>query len=341
MPTAEAMRLRATPAFPPELFEKPLFQKTADFVAPSAPLALARIDAHLRRLRAMPSTGDGTAETLLAGMARLREWGEKWLMAKSPQTAARPTVLQRIWRISRALQKGMSPESLRGLLDEVRTNVPPALARFCPTPGTKEPAVDLEFLALLLLDDWLTGDEQGRKRYLGRAYRIVDQALSFNTTTDSTRLLPVLRHVQSVLAAENRSHCRYVDVGCAVAGQAPGPLLAAEILAPFCRSIHGTDVTPPPGEFQRAVLKKHHVFLYQSNPVQQPLPRLYDVILLANVHRHLSPALQRRLLENLGRSLYDNGLLFINWRFDQQNSPGLYLKKIGTRMMIMGEGNWV
>lgn len=335
--------MRTTPTFPPELFEKPLFGGAADFVAPTTPLAIARIDAHLRRLRAMPSTGDGTEGTLLTGMARLREWGEKWLMASSegPETEARLNALRRIWRISRALQKGMSPESLRALLDEVRTAVPPAMARFCPAPEATEPAVDLEFLALLLLDDWMTGDEQGRKRYLGRAYRLVDQALSFNATTDSTRLLPVLRQVHSVLAAENRSHCRYVDVGCAVAGQAPGPLLAAELLAPFCLSIHGTDVVKPSGEFQRAVLKNRHVFLYQSNPVKQPLPRLYDVILLANVHRHLNLALQKRLLENLGSSLYDNGLLFITWRFDQQNSPGIYLKKAGTRMTIGGEGNWV
>ena len=43
---------------------------------------------------------------------------------------------------------------------------------------------------------------------------------------------------------------------------------------------------------------------------------------------------------NLGKSMNENGQLFVNWRFDGINSPCICLKKQGDRLLLAAEGNF-
>ena len=45
------------------------------------------------------------------------------------------------------------------------------------------------------------------------------------------------------------------------------------------------------------------------------------------------------MLTHLGLSMNENGLLFINWRFDARNSPCLCLRKNGAQLALAGEKN--
>jgi 2-polyprenyl-3-methyl-5-hydroxy-6-metoxy-1,4-benzoquinol methylase len=122
---------------------------------------------------------------------------------------------------------------------------------------------------------------------------------------------------------------------------APGVVLASEILreAGLFRDIHGIDIVTPGRELAATMARMHRIHLYSCNAVERSLPRGYDVILLANVHRHLNRPLQERMLSNLGASLTGEGRLFVNWRFSDGMSPTICLQRNGGRLTVVSESN--
>jgi hypothetical protein len=330
---------------PPELWEGPLFAGSAFFVESTVPLTAALMDARIRRIRNMPSASDGSEEEACFGVDRVYRLGRQWLEAK-PCRELEPCreLLQRIDRLRSTLNTGLSPDLLNRMVTMLAQQLPPELVRYVPT-GVEEPDVlrkSLDLLRLLLLDHGMTRDGAVGRRYRKKLYCALDNALRFNSTTDDIRAGPVLRWIRERLEAEQRTNCSYVDVGCAMVQGAPATILASGLLRPgrLCTQIHGTDIIPPSREFAIRMLREHRVGLYQADPGRRPLPRGYDAILLANVHRHLDRGSQERLLMNLGKSMNENGQLFVNWRFDSANSPCICLKKQGDQLVLAAEGNF-
>ena len=329
----------------PELWERPLFTGSAFFVESTFPLRAARVDARIRRNRNMPSASDDSEEKARFGVDHVYRLARQWLEAK-PCREMEPCreLLQRIDRLCSALNTDISADLLKRMVAILARRLPPELVSYVPT-GAKEPDAlreSLDLLSLLLLDHGLNYEGAMGRRYLKRLYRAVDNALHFNATTDDIRVGPVLRWVRERLEAEQKTDCSYVDVGCAMVQGAPATILASQLLRPgrVCARIHGVDIIPPSREFAIGMLREHRVCLYHAEPVRRPLPRRYDVILLANVHRHLDRESQKQLLMNLGKSMNEDGQLFVNWRFDRTNNPCLCLKKQGDRLLLVAEGNF-
>ena len=341
---ASAQELSGVIRLPPELWEHALFRQPSHYLPATIPLAAAWMDHRIRMLRNMPSSSDDSAGAVLEGVGRVNQWSREWVNMLATEPAARlRDLLAKIERVCVSVGSGISPEFTRHMLSSIGSAVPENLKQYLPENETpSEKVIDrLQTLSFLLLDYFLSHDANLGKRYLKRVYRAVDRSLQFNATTDSIRIKPVLGWIRQLLVQEKRKGCSYADVGCAMACGAPGSLLAVEILRPgnVCTRIHGTDIVPPTREQAAEMRMKKHVLLYGSNIIERPLPRRYDVLLLANVHRHLDRLSQEKMLAHLGMSMNENGLLFINWRFDAQNSPCLCLCKKDAQLVLAGEKN--
>lgn len=341
---ASAQEMSGVIRLPPELWEHALFRQPSHYQPATIPLAAARMDHRIRMLRKMPSSSDESAGAVLEGVGRVNQWSREWVNMLATEPAARlRDLLTKIERVCVSVRTGVSPEFTRHMLSSIGSAVPENLKRYLPEDEMlPEKVIDrLQTLSFLLLDYFLSHDATLGKRYLKRVYCAVDRSLQFNATTDGVRIKPVLGWIRQLLVQEKRKGCSYVDVGCAMVNGAPGPLLAAELLRPggVCARIHGTDIVPPAREQAVEMRMKKRVLLYGSNIVERPLPRRYDVVLLANVHRHLDRLSQEKMLTHLGMSMNESGLLFVNWRFDARNSPCLCLRKNGAQLALAGEKN--
>lgn len=341
---ASAQELSGVIRLPSELWEHALFEQSSCYQPATIPLAAAYMDQRIRMLRKMPSTSDDSAGAVLEGIDRVNRWSREWVNTLASEPAARlRDLLTKIERVCISVGSGVSPEFTRHMLSSIGSTVPENMKQYLPeNEMTPEKVIDgLQTLSFLLLDYFLSRDAGLGKRYLKRVYCAVDRSLQFNATTDSVRIKPVLGWIRQLLVQEKRKSCSYVDVGCAMAGETPGLLLAAAMLRPgnVCARIHGTDIVPPTRGQADEMRMKKHILLYGSDVVERPLPRRYDVVLLANVHRHLDRLSQEKMLTHLGLSMNENGLLFINWRFDARNSPCLCLRKNGAQLALAGEKN--
>ena len=341
---ASAQELNGAIQLPSELWDHALFVQPSHYPPATIPLAAARVDQRIRMLRNMPSSSDGSAQAVLDGIGRVNRWSREWVSMLSTEPAARlRDLLMKIERVCISVGSGISPEFTRHMLSSIGSAVPEKLRPYLPEKEmAPEKVIDnLQTLSFLLLDYFLTHDPELGRRYLKRVYCAVDRSLQFNATTDGVRIKPVLGWIRQLLVQEKRTHCSYVDVGCAMAGETPGLLLAAAVLrlGGLCAQIHGTDVVPPTREQAEELRIKKRILLYGSDIVERPLPRRYDVVLLANVHRHLDRLSQEKMLIHLGLSMNENAWLFINWRFDTRNSPCLCLRRNGDRLLPAGENN--
>ncbi len=336
--TESAVRL------PPGLWSHPLFLDGARFVDEPSPVMASAFDARIRRIRNMPSTSDDSCSAAVAGVDRVYDMARRWLdtMPCRGLDTCRE-LMHKIGRIRDGLAADLSEEMRIRMLAMLANRLPGELAPFVPS-GAEAPdelRISLDVLGSMMLDHGLARNGAVGRRYRKRLYRAVDEALRFNATTDQVRVEPVLRWIRERFERERRTDRSYADVGCAIAQGAPATIAAARILRPgglFGR-IHGVDVVAPTRDFARTMLREHRVCLYGAEPCRRPLPRRYDAILLANVHRHLDRASQERLLAHLGVSLNDGGELFVNWRFEAGNSPCLSLKRVGDELRRAGERN--
>jgi len=332
---------------PAELWDRGLFRGSAIFAESPLPLQIAHIDAHWRRLHGMPSVSDESTQRLWHALFQLRNALEPWIQRLPPDDATRrwKTLSSRLQRVIRANAAGLSAQSITALLEGLAPLIPasgrPLLKQAAQNPGSQD--ASLRQLELVCLETWLTQRPRDWQRYLNRLYRLVDGALTANTTTDSPRLVPLLTWIQHILTQRHIRRATYVDVGCSFAGQTPGLAVAVNMLRPteLCTTFHGTDIIAPPRQMQRQMLHNPGIFLYQANPVLRPLCHGYDVIVLANVHRHLTAELQRQLLTHLGASLREGGLLFINWKFDAQRNLCLCLIRQEQALLLGEEANLI
>jgi hypothetical protein len=331
---------------PAALWQHALFQDSAEYPDAALPLTAARIDSRLRRIYHRPSTGDDTADQAVSALDTIYENARKTQLPHCPELQVQ---IQR-WRLLQRLIESFSSGNAGRM--ELRM-----LDRLCAelvADGTIDAPPDpnirigdlielLQRTELLLLDRIASTHPATQKSYIRRVYKAVEQAHAFNSTADTVRIEPVIRWIQHVLPPTPSVSARaYIDVGCSMNTGARNTLLAAQLLRPqWCDQIHGTDIVPPAPELKCTMLKQHRILLYHANPIQHPLPRRYDVILLANVHRHLTRADQESMLQNLGLSLRPNGLLFINWRFDQRRSPCLMLQRQPDCLLLQDEKNCI
>ncbi len=330
---------------PEEIFELPLFKGSAEYQPAKAPLLPARLDARLRRLRHMPSTADESASRILEGMSRLAAYAAKWLSTNGSVEPWIKEALCRLERLQKAAERGIALENLRHSLAGVTGRLTDEARDFATALDlTSLHAVStaIHLIRLLVIEHGAMNSARWRKPYLRRAYRVVDEALEYNGTTDAARYVPVLAWIRHVLSNRPKRGCAYLDVGCGAMQRAPGLILAGRLLREkgLCAPcLHGTDAQLPPRQIILQLLDEHKLAIYACNPVIRPLPRLYDAMLLANVHRHLPIVLQRRLLTNLCLSLFEKGLVFVTWRFDAATSPGICLEKRGNALVVIHQTN--
>ncbi len=338
-------RFRAPVVWPDRFWDHPVFHQPAHFPDGQFTISAQRIDAAIRRAKNMPSTCDQAAPEALERLNRLYEQGRDWLRHdRHPTGRHGHQLLRRLARVRQVLSRDaadrmaqrMAQRCLREL-DET-----PAVAAWRRgLPLDLEPVTVLERAEVVLTDALLCAHPRFRRSYFKKIYVNLAQALQYNATADTGRVEPLLRWIRAILEQEPLRNADYADVGCSMATGARSTLSAVDILRPgrLVRRVHGIDVTPPDRTLAHALAREQHVLLYAADSVAHPLPRCYDVILLANVHRHLTPASQRAMLNNLARSLNRRGRLFVNWRFSATSSPCLYLRKQAGRMELVKERN--
>ena len=329
---------------PDELWDHELFRDSATFREPSTPLLTEQLDIRLRKLRLLPSSSDETPAMLLHGMHQLYQHARKWITELRGQPSSETNLLGRLDRIQNMLTAPISDELLQRSLVGVIPLLPNELRSFAPPiHSTRQETADrLTLIAMLLVERMIGRDPSCRRRYLKQVYKTLDQSLATNSTTDTVRLRPVLQWIRERLIQQRQAGCAYVDVGCAIAAGAPGVVEAAMMLRDHgpCSAIHGVDIVGPSRKLalERA---RQGILLYAGEPLRRPLPRKYDVILLANVHRHLTVELQARLFRHLGESLREYGMLFVNWRFSATHSPCVSLERRRGRLWLEAERNCV
>ena len=295
----------------------------------------------------MPSTGDEAPVKALSGLEKIYERQRAKLSAEQEKSlwfSAAPHVV--LWNQLRLLMQHLrqhpGPDDAR-LLDRItpqllREKLIPA--PFRPDARLSELLEQLAAAELILLDRIARSAPSLQRNYLKQIHRIMANALSFNTTSDTVRIEPILRWIQTVVPPNPAA--AYADVGCSMDTGAQNTLLAAQLLRPHhCGPLHGVDILPPAPELQRTMLRQHRILLYQADTLSRPLPRRYDLLLLANVHRHLAREDQEHLLAHLGESLVEGGHLFINWRFNAGQSPCLALRRYGHRLDLVAEHNGI
>jgi hypothetical protein len=330
---------------PEAVWQHVLFRDKAGYVAPQSALSLAEYDYRYRRLRHMPSTADGCSEQMIRGFRELHQSIYKRWEASSNTTPGERQVPEQIARVLALGQRGGSSEMLRLAAGRLKRSLPEAYQAYVRN-GDSPPAeilASLQLLEVVWLDAMFRRHPVFRKPYLKKLYRLIDEGMQFNATTDGVRMRPILDWVVTQASTAGITPKRYVDVGCAMAAGAPNVRLAAERLRGEWPEldIHGMDIVAPEKAFSRRMLAQHRIKLYNGDVVQRPLPVCYDVIVLANVHRHLDHDAQQQALQHLAQSLNEQGLLFINWRFNDRESPTLCLQRSGDALRICDEGNVV
>lgn len=331
---------------PPEVWRHPLFAGCAEYVPVTQDLAIALCDAGLRRVRRMPSTADYSRLALLDAVQAQQRKALQWLDGiQDPSAIALKGLLNHLERLTGTQSNGLSDEMYQRAVTRLAESLPAQARAVLPEfPAAREDIrATLGLIRILIVDRFFRESAAWRNRYLKSAYRYADRALRYNTTTDLARMRPVLAWIRQVLTGQSRSRASYADVGCAVAEGAPAVVLAAETLrrGGLVETVHGTDIVVASRELVAHMRGEYHINLYSSNPVCRPLPMRYDVILLANVHRHLVQADQETLLRHLAASLNTQGLLFINWRFNDRESPCLCLQKNAGHIEVLAEYNCV
>ncbi|MFH0878262.1 MAG: class I SAM-dependent methyltransferase [Lentisphaerota bacterium] len=326
-----------TDVVPEEIWTHELFVSSAIFRPPSSPLLIERYDAQLRRINNMPSTADQSAANILQNAGGLLQQASSWIK-NLPKADGQ--LLSRIDRIQQLAVSGVTNEMVERGIRSLRLLIPKDLQSWLPAEGsTRGEAVErLHLLSILVLERCVMDNRDMARRYLKHLYKLLDRGLAYNATTDLRRLIPVLDWMRQILRQQRRSGSAYVDVGCAAAAGAPGVIAAADLLRRdgLCSTVHGVDIAAPARSLAQDLALHHQILVYQSHLLHHPLPRKYDVILLANVHRHLTRDLQARLLRHLCGSLHEYGLVFINWRFSDRSSPCIYLQK-RRGILLMGE----
>ena len=342
-------RLKPICVLSDSLWNHRLFENPPAYPEPCRQLAAEWVDAGVRRNRCMPSTGDEAAERALPRLEKLYASERETLLqlqSGAPWVAANPAVVlwNQVHLLIERLQQNPGPREARTL-----DRLMPALIRqgiFAAPPSSgmriSELVTMLHAAELRLQERIVRTVSDLHRRHLRRTYRILNDALAFNATSDTLRIEPVLAWIKRQLPRWPDPSAAYADVGCSFSTGAQNTLIAAQYLRPErVRAIHGTDILPPEPPLRRDMLRRHHILLYQADPVHHPLPRTYSVILLANVHRHLTRDDQKRLFAHLGSSLSEGGFLFINWRFDAHQSPCLCLQRQHHRLEITAEHNCV
>lgn len=342
-------RLKPICVLSDSLWNHRLFESPPSYPEPRRQVAAEWVDAGVRRNRCMPSTGDTAADRALPLLKKLYEAERQTLLqiqSGAPWFAANPAVVlwNQVHLLIERLQGAPGPREARTL-----DRLMPALIRQGALPSPPSADTRISELVLMLHAAELRLQEgivrtvsDLHRRHLRRTYRILNDALSYNATSDTLRIEPVLAWIKTLLPRSTDPSTAYADVGCSFSTGAQNTLVASQCLRPDCvRTIHGTDILPPEAPLRRDMLRRHHVSLYQADPVHHPLPRIYSVILLANVHRHLTRDDQKRLFAHLGSSLAEGGFLFINWRFDAHQSPCLCLQRQHDRLEITAEHNCV
>jgi|GEM_PF-6651585 len=289
----------------------------------------------------MPSSSDRTAEQAVEAADRVLSAGRGWMdNGRMRFPAPRRARLDAVERIGAMLRADSLPVEQRArLMRRLSEITDTPLPR--PAPDAENQADAFNCAVKVATDEALRSDPLFSKRYFKRLYRALDSALEYNSTTDAIRNTRIIMGLRTILEAGHRRSCSFADVGCAMAAGAPGTIAAAKILREggTCSMVHGVDITAPDRTWATRMLKEHGILFYGCDPARRRLPRAYDAILLANVHRHLDRDAQERLLSNLGISLEENGILAVNWRFDAHNSPCLCLRKKGPRLECMLEFN--
>ncbi len=325
---------------PEEIWRDMLFDDPARYPQAQTGLAAERIELGLRALRGMPESAAGGEEKLVAGTDRLLDRFIGALESENGPRAASSLVpsLVEARRLRGLLRAGSA--GARAAVAALRSRLPePWAARLGADDDLSVPA--LARLMLGMLEQELEGRPGVRRRFLRAVYRVSDEGLSYVGDSDAVRIRPLIEWVCLMLSSERRAGCAFVDVGCSALTGAPGTCAAAPLLrrGGLCSDVHAVDLVVPDRAERLELLRAHGIALYACNPVATPLPRRYDVILLANVHRLLTRALQRRLLENLGRSLSPMGMLVVNWRFSQTFSPALCLRRWEDGLFVASRKN--
>jgi len=328
------------------VWQHPLFHDAAEYTPFSDDLAIAWCDARLRRLRHMPSTADQSHVALLDAVQALYKKAIPWLdTLHDPSALQTKEILRHLERLTGPQSSNLSDVMYLRAVTRLADTLPPKIQAIIPQGSVEREDLraTLRLITILLVDQFFRENPVWKKRYLKAAYCYADAALQYNSTTDLTRIRPVLSWIRTLLIEQGRTGCSYIDVGCAVAGGAVTTIMANEILRPgdVVDDIQGTDIVVPSRDLVEEMLRVHRIKLYSSNPVLRPLPISYDIILLSNVHRHLTRTDQEQLLLHLGMSLKENGLLFINWRFNDQESPCLCLQKTGHQLYLVAEHNCI
>ena len=328
------------------VWQHSLFRDSAEYIPFTDDLAIAWCDARLRRLRHMPSTADQSRIALLDAVQALHKKAMSWLEALDDTSACQvKEMLRHLERLTGPQSNNLSDVMYFRAVNRLKESLPLRIQSIMPkdSVGRDDLKATLHLIPILLVDRFFRENKTWEKRYLKAAYRYADAALQYNATTDLTRIRPVLSWIHAILLEQGRTGCSYIDVGCAVAAGAPTVVLAGEILrqGEVVADIHGTDIVLPARDLVEEMLRVHRIQLYSSNPVSRPLPIDYDVILLSNVHRHLTRTDQQQIVQNLGMSMKDEGLLFINWRFNERESPCICLQKTGQRLDLVKERNCI
>jgi 2-polyprenyl-3-methyl-5-hydroxy-6-metoxy-1,4-benzoquinol methylase len=306
-------------------------------------LAMAICEKKIRLIRNMPSASDESAGSLIAGYSKIIENMVKLIeQAPPPAYGYASLVLRRIRQSIILLKKSFSKEAYEGIV----RNLERSLADYGLPPPARErqaaEAIDeLEKLYLNFVDRTSRRYPFLARKYWKQIYRVATASLAYNETSDTVRLRPIFKWMIEKMEQHSVKGASYVDVGCAIGAGALNTILAAEAFrkAGLCQIIHGTDVVEPERKMVLEFWRRHRIFLYSANPVWRPLPRQYHIILLANVHRHLTASAQKMLMQHLAQTLYEGGLLFINWRFDKENSPTVCIKKQNASLIIDDEKN--
>ena len=331
---------------PETLWVHPLFIDAATYGDPGTTLSAERCDASIRRLRHMPSVSDHAGERVMRHTMPVYTWAIQLLKQRAQKNGSGSvlSIIERINRTCDLIHRSPSPESTARYIQSLEVVVPDTYHAYLPNATQDFPDIiaAMKVISILLLDNYMVHRADLKQPYLKRIYKAVESSLDYNFTTDTIRLEPVLNWVCECISVKDQP-VTYVDVGCAVQAGAPGLVKAREMFDEKELNVrmHGTDITIPSNELATALRETHRIALYQSDVVQRKLPSEYDCILLANVHRHLSQSEQNAMLHNLGVSLKQRGLLFINWRFDQHSSPCVCLERVNEELVIKGEKNCV
>lgn len=324
------MTKRSEIQLPAVLWEHELFDNPAVHQAPASSLCADVIDKWIRRIRHMPSTGDASAAEALE---RLNDHYRQTLEQVMRHSSGSDEMCMLIGLICSVRQLNQSDAVRSDIVKGIRLLgqlQKAGLVEKCGSMAINRSVVlhRMNDVLLMVMDRVVARDERMRRRYLSRIYRILEDALAFNGTANTTRLRPIWQAIADYW--DGKKYCmRYLDVGCSVE---TGAFTVVDAKQTFQRCgiearVYGLDVVEPDKALQRRLLAEHRVSVYSAQTITGKPPGEYDVILLANVHRHLTREDQRAMFSHLGEALCEGGSLWINWRFDDLHSPCIRLDR--------------